>query len=51
MGKPDDAMVAIKGLKQPLPPTPLTGMTNKLGGKVRLTFKLEADQVIKRFRR
>jgi len=45
MGKPDDAMVAIKGLQQPLPPTPLTGMTNKVGGKVRLTFKLESDQV------
>jgi hypothetical protein len=45
MGKPDDAMVAIKGIQQPLPPTPLTGMLNKNGGKVRLTFKLESDQV------
>ena len=44
MGKPDDAMVAIKGIQQPLPPTPLTGMLNKSGGKVRLTFKLESDQ-------
>jgi len=45
MGKPDDAMVGIKGMKQPLPPTPLTGMMNKNGGKVRLTFKMEQDQV------
>ena len=45
MGKPDDVMVAIKGIQQPLPPTPLTGMMNKSGGKVRLTFKLESDQV------
>ena len=45
MGKPDDAMAGMKGLKQPLPPTPLTGMLNKSGGKVRLTFKLELDQV------
>ena len=44
-GKPDDAMVGLKGIKQPLPPTPLTGMLNKNGGKVRLTFKLELDQV------
>jgi hypothetical protein len=46
LGKPDDAMAGLKGLKQPLPPTPLTGMLNKSGGKVRLTFKLELDQVV-----
>lgn len=28
-----------------LPPYPLSGMLNKSGGKVRLTFKLEVDQV------
>lgn len=28
-----------------LPPFPLSGMLNKSGGKVRLTFKLELDQV------
>lgn len=45
MGKPDDAMVGIKGIQHPLPATPLTGMLNKVGGKVRLTFKQELDQV------
>lgn len=28
-----------------MPPYPLSGMLNKYGGKVRLTFKLEVDQV------
>lgn len=28
-----------------LPPFPLSGMLNKSGGKVRLTFKLENDQL------
>lgn len=32
-------------LKDSLPPYPLSGMVNKSGGKVRLTFKLELDQV------
>jgi hypothetical protein len=36
---------AIKGKKEILPKVPLTGMLNKLGGKVRLTFKLEVDQL------
>lgn len=31
--------------QEPLPPFPLVGMLNKNGGKVRLTFKLELDQV------
>ena len=44
-GKPDDAMPGIKNSKQPLPPQPLTGMYNKSGGRVRLTFKLELDQI------
>jgi len=44
-GKPDDAMPGLKNTKESLPPAPLSGMLNKSGGKVRLTFKLELDQV------
>lgn len=32
-------------LQERLPPAPLSGMYNKSGGKVRLTFKLEQDQL------
>lgn len=32
-------------LQDNLPPFPLSGMLNKHGGKVRLTFKLENDQL------
>lgn len=31
--------------QEPLPPIPLSGMLNKHGGKVRLTFKSEQDQL------
>lgn len=44
-GKPDDVPVGLKGKKEKLPPVPLSGMVNKAGGKVRLTFKLELDQL------
>ncbi|KAM9744807.1 ubiquitin domain-containing protein UBFD1 [Menidia menidia] len=44
-GKPDDIMPGIKGAKERLPTVPLAGMFNKSGGKVRLTFKLEQDQL------
>ncbi|XP_054288770.1 ubiquitin domain-containing protein UBFD1-like isoform X1 [Macrosteles quadrilineatus] len=44
-GLPDDVMPGIKDTKEALPPFPLVGMLNKSGGKVRLTFKLEMDQV------
>ncbi|KAI1291855.1 Ubiquitin domain-containing protein UBFD1 [Halotydeus destructor] len=44
-GVPADAMPAWRNGKTPLPPEPLSGMVNKSGGKVRLTFKLEADQL------
>ncbi|XP_069503494.1 ubiquitin domain-containing protein UBFD1 [Ambystoma mexicanum] len=44
-GKPDDVMPAIKGAPERLPTVPLAGMYNKSGGKVRLTFKLEQDQL------
>ncbi|CAL8273443.1 unnamed protein product [Lota lota] len=44
-GKPDDIMPAVKGAKERLPTVPLAGMYNKSGGKVRLTFKLEQDQL------
>lgn len=32
-------------LQEPLPPHPISGMVNKSGGKVRLTFKMENDQL------
>ena len=38
-------MPGILGIKESLPTQPLSGMLNKQGGKVRLTFKLENDQV------
>ncbi|XP_076366850.1 ubiquitin domain-containing protein UBFD1-like isoform X4 [Tachypleus tridentatus] len=44
-GVPDDCMPGIKNAKESLPPFPLSGMVNKSGGKVRLTFKLEVDQL------
>ncbi|XP_068434494.1 ubiquitin domain-containing protein UBFD1 [Clinocottus analis] len=44
-GKPDDIMASVKGTKERLPTVPLSGMFNKSGGKVRLTFKLEQDQL------
>jgi len=44
-GKPDFAMEGKSGVKLPLPPTPLGGMLNKQGDKVRLTFKLEEDSL------
>lgn len=44
-GIPADALPAFKNLHAPLPPEPLSGMLDRSGGKVRLTFKLEADQV------
>lgn len=44
-GIPPDAMPGLKGVKEPLPPVPLSGMLNKHGGKVRLTFKPEQDQL------
>ncbi|RVE50726.1 hypothetical protein evm_004636 [Chilo suppressalis] len=44
-GIPPDAMPGVKGVKEPLPPIPLSGMLNKHGGKVRLTFKPEQDQL------
>uniref|UniRef100_A0AAY4CRB8 Ubiquitin-like domain-containing protein n=2 Tax=Denticeps clupeoides TaxID=299321 RepID=A0AAY4CRB8_9TELE len=44
-GKPEDIMPSVKGTKERLPTVPLSGMYNKSGGKVRLTFKLEQDQL------
>ncbi|XP_071962356.1 ubiquitin domain-containing protein UBFD1-like isoform X2 [Antedon mediterranea] len=44
-GKPEDIMPGIKNKKEPLPNFPISGMFNKSGGKVRLTFKLELDQL------
>ncbi|XP_075558104.1 uncharacterized protein LOC142590121 isoform X1 [Dermacentor variabilis] len=44
-GVPEDAIPGIRNVKDSLPAAPLSGMLNKSGGKVRLTFKLELDQV------
>ncbi|KAM9099858.1 ubiquitin domain-containing protein UBFD1 isoform X1 [Sarcophilus harrisii] len=44
-GKPEDVMPSVKGAQERLPTVPLSGMYNKTGGKVRLTFKLEQDQL------
>lgn len=44
-GKPDDVMKGVKNTREPLPHMPISGMYNKSGGKVRLTFKLESDQL------
>jgi len=44
-GPPEDAIPGVLNVKEPLPPQPLSGMLNKSGGKVRLTFKLENDEV------
>ncbi|GAU95001.1 hypothetical protein RvY_06691 [Ramazzottius varieornatus] len=44
-GIPPDAMPGILNEHDPLPPIPISGMLTKQGHAVRLTFKLEADQV------
>lgn len=44
-GPPEDATPGLLSVKEVLPSQPLSGMVNKSGGKVRLTFKLEADEV------
>lgn len=44
-GKPDDVPVGLVGRREQLPPQPLSGMYNKSGSKVRLTFKTELNQV------
>ncbi|PIK46280.1 putative ubiquitin domain-containing protein UBFD1 isoform X9 [Apostichopus japonicus] len=44
-GVPDDAMPGIKGVHERLPSVPVSGMVNKANSKVRLTFKLELDQI------
>ncbi|XP_011499000.1 PREDICTED: ubiquitin domain-containing protein UBFD1-like [Ceratosolen solmsi marchali] len=44
-GVPEDVMPGILESQEPLPDYPLAGMLNKSGGKVRLTFKLEQDQL------
>ena len=44
-GVPPEAMPAFKTQSAELPLEPLRGMLTKSGGKVRLTFKLEVDQL------
>lgn len=44
-GKPEDVLHGDKSKREPLPRQPISGMYNKTAGKVRLTFKLEVDQL------
>ena len=44
-GKPEGVPQGYKGRKDPLPPNPLGGMLNKYGGKVRLYFKTDIEQL------
>lgn len=44
-GKPDDVYPGIKHASEPLPPSPISGLINKYGAKVRLHFKLESEQL------
>lgn len=44
-GLPEDVLPGIKNVKEPLPQHPISGMVNKSGGKVRLSFKMENDQL------
>ncbi|XP_022091440.1 ubiquitin domain-containing protein UBFD1-like [Acanthaster planci] len=44
-GMPEDVMPGLKNRQESLPSVPISGMYNKAGGKVRLTFKLEIDQL------
>jgi len=44
-GKPEDVMPGLRGRQEPLPSTPISGMLNKQGAKVRLTFKHDVEQV------
>ncbi|KAF6041426.1 UBFD1 [Bugula neritina] len=44
-GKPEDIASGIKGSSVPLPPTPLSGMYNKDGGKTQHTLKLDQDEL------
>ncbi|XP_035575683.2 LOW QUALITY PROTEIN: ubiquitin domain-containing protein UBFD1-like [Canis lupus dingo] len=44
-GKPEDVMPSAKGAQERLQTVPLSGMYKKSEGKVRLTFKLEQDQL------
>jgi hypothetical protein len=44
-GVPEDVSPGIKNCKESLPLTPISGMVNRSGGKVRLTFKLDNDQL------
>jgi hypothetical protein len=44
-GVPEDVSPGIKSCKEALPLTPISGMVNRSGGKVRLTFKLDNDQL------
>lgn len=40
-----NTLLMLHCLQEHLPPQPLSGMVNKHGSKVRLTFKLEEDQI------
>ncbi|XP_075261252.1 ubiquitin domain-containing protein UBFD1-like isoform X2 [Convolutriloba macropyga] len=44
-GKPENLMPGVKNIKESLPQNPLSGMIKQDGGNVRLTFKLESDEL------
>ena len=44
-GKPEDVPLGIRHRNDPLPATPLSGMINKYGAKVRLHFRKDQDQL------
>lgn len=44
-GIPEDVMPGILDCNDPLPDFPISGMLSSKGSKLRLTFKLEADEV------
>jgi len=44
-GVPEDVMPGILDVRDPLPDIPLYGMLSSKGSKLRLTFKLEADEI------
>ncbi|KAJ1342557.1 hypothetical protein BSLG_002874 [Batrachochytrium salamandrivorans] len=44
-GKPSDSEKGIRGINLPIPPRGITGLLNSRGGKTRLIFRLELDEL------
>ena len=45
-GPPDDVMPGLRGRNEALPPVPLHGVVNSRGEKLRLTFKIYAQELV-----